>query len=81
MRGAFVVQLGPGTRPKEGKFEGCVEEVDAGNELRFHSSEALLKFMGERFEIAAAATGRAQSGNSEKAPSVQESDRKKRKSE
>ena len=76
-----MVQLGPETNPKVGRFEGCVEEVDAGIELRFHSGEELLKFMGERFEIAAAATGRAQSGNSEKAPSVQESDRKKRKSE
>ena len=27
MRGAFVVQLGPETRPTEGQFEGWVEEV------------------------------------------------------
>jgi hypothetical protein len=59
MRAAFVVQLGPETRPEEGRFDGCVEEVDAGIELRFHSGEALLKFMGERFEIAMAATGKA----------------------
>ncbi len=30
MRGAFVVQLGPETRPTEGQFEGWVEEVDSG---------------------------------------------------
>src|SRR5580765_306946 len=37
MRGAFVVQLGPETRRTKGQFEGWVEEVDSGEELRFHS--------------------------------------------
>lgn len=50
MRGAFIVQLGPHTRPDEGRFEGRVEEVDSSIELRFHSSEELLKFLGERFD-------------------------------
>jgi hypothetical protein len=49
MRGAFVVQLGPKTRPTEGQFEGWVEEVDSGKELRFHSTEELLAFLGQRF--------------------------------
>jgi chorismate mutase len=54
MRGAFIVQLGPETEPAEGRFEGWVQEVDFCRELRFHSSEELLKFLGERFEVAKA---------------------------
>jgi len=50
MRCAFVVRLGSETNPSEGRFEGWVEEVDTGNELRFRSSTELLKFLGERFE-------------------------------
>src|SRR6266850_2349950 len=45
MRGAFVVQLGPETKPAEGRFEGLVQEVDSCTELRFRSSEELLKFL------------------------------------
>jgi len=52
MRGAFVVRLGPETRPKQGLFEGWVEEVDSGNELRFRSTDELLKFLGERYQSA-----------------------------
>lgn len=54
MRGAFIVQLGPETKPTEGRFEGWVQEVDFCRELRFRSSEELLKFLGERFEVAKA---------------------------
>jgi hypothetical protein len=50
MRGAFIVQLGPKTKPDEGRFEGRIEEVDSSFELRFLSSEELLKFLGERFD-------------------------------
>ena len=50
MRCAFVVRLGPKTRPSAGQFEGWVEEVDTGEELRFRSNEELLKFLGERFQ-------------------------------
>ena len=50
MRCAFVVRLGPKTRPSAGQFEGWVEEVDTGKELRFRSDEELLKFLGERFQ-------------------------------
>ena len=49
MRCAFVVRLGPTTKPDEGRFEGLVEEVDTGKELRFCSKEELLKFLGECF--------------------------------
>jgi hypothetical protein len=51
MRGAFVVQLGPESIPAEKQFEGWVEEVDSCVELRFHSTEELLKFMSLRFEL------------------------------
>jgi len=46
------VQLGPDSRPSEQHFEGCVEEVDSGKELRFHSLEELLKFFEGRFQTA-----------------------------
>ena len=51
MRGAFVVQLGPDSNPGEGQFEGWVEEVDSCVELRFRSTEELLKFISLRFEL------------------------------
>jgi hypothetical protein len=43
------VQLGSGSRPSEQHFEGRVEEVDSGKELRFHSLPELLGFLGARF--------------------------------
>ena len=49
MRGAFVLRLGPETKPSEDHYEGWVEEVDSNKELRFHSTGELLKFLGERF--------------------------------
>ena len=44
-----MVRLGPKTKPSEGRFEGWVEEVDTGKELRFRSRDELLKFLGQRF--------------------------------
>jgi hypothetical protein len=52
MRGAFVVRLGPGTESERGQFEGWVEEVDTGKRVKFHSSEELLRFLGQSFEEA-----------------------------
>jgi hypothetical protein len=52
MRGAFVVQLGPDTDPSQDRFEGQVEEVDSGKELRFRSGKELLDFLGLRFNAA-----------------------------
>jgi hypothetical protein len=49
MRAAFVLRLGPDTKPSSGLFEGWVEEVDSGKELRFHSADELLGFIGQRF--------------------------------
>jgi hypothetical protein len=69
MRGAFVVQLGPETRPTEGQFEGWVEEVDSGEELRFRSGQELLAFLGQRFSLVLASADKARAGNkSEQAP-------------
>jgi hypothetical protein len=51
MRGAFVVRLGPGTRPSENHFEGWAEEVDSGKEVKFHSLDQLVKFFSERFQM------------------------------
>jgi len=50
MRAAFVVRLGRDTKPAQNYFEGWVEEVDSGNELRFHSTTELLRFLGQRFQ-------------------------------
>jgi hypothetical protein len=36
----------------ENRFEGWVEEVDSGKELRFHSTGELIQFLGERFRAA-----------------------------
>lgn len=51
MRLAFVVRLGSDTRPAEGFFEGWVEEVDSYTELRFGSTDELLRFLGQRFDL------------------------------
>jgi hypothetical protein len=50
MKCAFVVRLGPTTKPSEGRFEGWIEEVDTGKDLRFRSKEELLDFLGRRFQ-------------------------------
>ena len=52
MRGAFVLRPGAETEPSENRFEGWVEEVDSGKELRFHSTDELMQFLGERFRAA-----------------------------
>lgn len=63
MRGAFVVQLGPETKPAEGRFEGSVQEVDSCIELRFHSTGELLKFLGQRFDLVMASANKARERN------------------
>jgi hypothetical protein len=52
MRCAFVLKLGPKTQPRLRQFEGWIEEVDTGRELRFRSTGELLTFLGERCELA-----------------------------
>jgi len=81
MRGAFVVQLGPETKPAEGRFEGRIEEVDFCTELRFHSGEELLKILGQRFDLAMASADKARAGNrSEQVPPRKKNSRKERSS-
>lgn len=65
MRLAFVVRLGPDSRPAEGLLEGWVEEVDSSIEKRFRSTEELLKFLGQCFDLATAASCEAQTGDGE----------------
>lgn len=52
MRGAFVIRLARETSPSEGHFQGSIEEVDSGKELKFQSSDELLSFLGECFKAA-----------------------------
>ena len=81
MRGAFVVQLGPETKPAQGRFEGWVEEVDSCTELRFRSSKELLKFLGARFDLVLASANKDREGNkSEQVPCRKKSFRKERSS-
>lgn len=81
MRGAFVVQLGPETKPAEGRFEGWVEEVDSGRELRFRCAEELLNFLGQRFDLAKAAVDKTGASNKrEQVPPMKKNPRKERSS-
>ena len=52
MRRAFVLRLGPETQPAKRHFEGHIEEVDTGQELRFRSTEELLVFLSRCFAAA-----------------------------
>jgi hypothetical protein len=80
MRGAFVVKLGPETKPSESRFEGLVEEVDSGRELRFRSAEELMNFLGHRFDLAKTSVGETRASNeSEHVPSRKKNPRKERK--
>ena len=52
MRQAFVLQLASGTETARRHFEGFIEEVDTGRELRFRSTDELLQFLGKCFDEA-----------------------------
>jgi hypothetical protein len=52
IRPAFVLRLGPETTPSQGQFGGWIEEVDTGRELRFRSTEELLRFLGVCYDLA-----------------------------
>ena len=81
MRGAFVVQLGPETKPSESRFEGLVEEVDSGRELRFRSAEELMNFLGQRFDLAKASVDKTRASNKiAQIPSRKKNSRKERNS-
>ena len=50
MRGAFVIRLGSETQPADRQFGGWIEEVDSGRELRFRTTDELLRFLADCFE-------------------------------
>jgi hypothetical protein len=52
MRAAFVLQLDSDTHPAERRVTGRIEEVDTGRELRFRSTDELLAFLCQCFELA-----------------------------
>src|SRR2546427_3691722 len=52
MERVFVVRLGSNTEPMQGRFDGLVEDVDTGQELRFRSADELLRFLGQCFDEA-----------------------------
>ena len=69
MRFAFVLRLGIDCRPADGFFEGWIEEVDSYKELRFRSTEELLKFLGDRFDLSTTPDKRGQpNGTNQSAP-------------
>ena len=51
IREAFVLRLGPETEPSRRHFVGWIEEVDTGEEFRFRSTDELLAFLGQRFNL------------------------------
>ena len=51
MRGAFVVQLSKGSQSNQDEFEGWVEEVDSGMQLRFRSADELVTFLTRRMQV------------------------------
>jgi len=63
MRGAFVVQLGTASQPAQSEFEGWVEEVDSGKQLRFRSTHELLTFISRRMEVASESKDVMESGD------------------
>jgi hypothetical protein len=51
-RETFVLRLAPETEPLNRHFEGWIEHVDTGEELRFRSTDELLSFLGVHFKLA-----------------------------
>jgi hypothetical protein len=74
MRLAFVLRLGNDTRPADGFFEGWVEEVDSCTELRFRSTDELLNFLGQRFNLTMTASKQDPSADTRQSP-VQKANR------
>ena len=79
MRLAFVIRLGNETRPGQGLFEGWIEEVDSCIEVRFRSTEELLSFLGERFDLLMTSLDKPRADESEPASPVKKNPRKGRK--
>lgn len=51
MRGAFVVKIADDSRTSAGEIEGCVEEVDSGNQFRFRGAHELIAFIRECLRV------------------------------
>jgi hypothetical protein len=79
LRLAFVIRLGNDTRPADGEFEGWVQEVDTCCEERFRSTEELLSFLGERFDLLMTSLDKPRADESEPASPVKKNPRKRRK--
>ena len=47
-----MVQLGPETQTSQKHFVGQIEEVDTGRETRFRSTEELLTFLRDCYDLA-----------------------------
>jgi hypothetical protein len=45
MKRAFVLRLNPEARPVGGTFQGRVEEVDSGRNVKFGTIEEFLNFL------------------------------------
>ena len=52
MKLAFVLRLGPETETARVHLVGHIEEVDTGRELRFKSTDELLRFLVQCFDEA-----------------------------
>jgi hypothetical protein len=52
MRLAFVLQLGSDTDTAARELRGWIEEVDTGREMRFRSTDELMAFLSESFDLA-----------------------------
>ena len=52
MRRTFVLQVGPDTDMGQGNLSGWIEEVRTGKELRFRSTDELLRFLRRLVEAA-----------------------------
>jgi hypothetical protein len=47
MKRTFVIRLSPEANLREGSFQGRVEHIDTGRELKFRSLEEFLSFLRE----------------------------------
>jgi hypothetical protein len=45
MKRAFVLRLSPDSKPIQGNFQGRIEEIDTGREIKFRSLEEFLAYL------------------------------------
>jgi hypothetical protein len=78
MRLAFILRLGNDSRPSQGLLEGSVEEVDTCTGIRFRSTEELLEFLGQRFDLATSSNRENLADDPKPSPRPQEMCRRRR---